>query len=368
MAWTGKLLSIGAAAALAAGGGAALAASSPGASPGAPATIYGCVRTGGTGFSKNVIFDVSVTAPPACPAGSYAVNWQGNEGTATPSPSPSSPSVTPAPSPTTVSPGPSPTTPPPSSSPPPGGCTVTGPSVTCGPYRDAAITMSNGYDTYDATDCWADPSCTYVLTGPPVSGTSATPWQVVASEPAGQTGVASYPDEAQLLNDWCGSGWNTCDTAADTPLSGLASLSSSYSETMPHNAGTGAEAAWDIWLSGNGTGNSTEVMVWVDNVNRGSGGAAQLATYALDGQQWTLYQYGGAGGELIWSLGGPGTFENQGTGTVDLLSLMNELVTLGYEGSGSAFSSVDFGWEICSTGGGPETFTLSSYSLTAAAK
>jgi hypothetical protein len=225
--------------------------------------------------------------------------------------------------------------------------------------------MSNGYDTYDGTNCWAHPGCGYTLTAPDTSGTSATPWSVTAEEPTGNTAVMSYPTTQQLTNDWCGSGWAGCASPTDAPLASLKSLSSSYAETMPHNSGTDAEAAWDIWLSNNGAANSNEVMVWVDNVNRGSGGAAKLANYTTpDGKAWTLYQYGGSGGELIWSLG-QGSFAQQASGTVDLLSLLNWLASHGYEGSGTAVSQVDFGWEICSTGGASEKFTLGTYGITA---
>jgi hypothetical protein len=44
--------------------------------------------------------------------------------------------------------------------------------------------------------------------------------------------------------------------------------------------------------------------VWVDNVNRGDGGATQKASASFGVRDWTLYQNGG--GELIWSLGAPG--------------------------------------------------------------
>ena len=64
-------------------------------------------------------------------------------------------------------------------------------------------------------------------------------------------------------------------------------------------------------------------MVWVDKSNRGSGGAPQVGQATIDGQQWTLYQNGS--GELIWSLGAPGTFAQQGSGTVDLLALLRWL-------------------------------------------
>jgi hypothetical protein len=244
-----------------------------------------------------------------------------------------------------------------------GGCagTATKADVTCGPYADHGITMSNGFNTYVSTNCWAHPGCGYRLAAPAASAHSAEPWSVTATETAGNTGVRSYPDIQQLTNNWCGAGWGGCASPGDTPLSGLRLLRGSYAETMPHNAATDAQAAWDLWLTGNG-GGANEVMVWVDNVNRGDGGAARAGGATVAGQPWTLYQYGG--GELIWSLGGPGTFARQARGTVHLLALLRWLQAHGFEGPGSRLAQADFGWEICSTGGRAERFAVSSYTLT----
>jgi hypothetical protein len=99
----------------------------------------------------------------------------------------------------------------------------------------------------------------------------------------------------------------------------------------------------------------------VDNVNRGDGGATQKASASFGGQDWTLYQNGG--GELIWSLGAPGTFAQQGSGTVDLLALLRWLQNNGHAAAGASIGEIDFGWEICSTGGVHETFIVSNYDL-----
>jgi len=230
------------------------------------------------------------------------------------------------------------------------------PSGNCGPYDYAGNTNSNGFNTYVANNCWADPSCQQTVTAHHPGN-----WSLSAKEPAGNTAVKTYPDVQQLMNNYSADG--TWSGSSDTPISGLAALSSSYAETMPHNSGTIAQAAWDIWLSNDG-GFPNEVMVWVDNVNRGDGGATQVATANIGGQDWTLYQNGG--GELIWSLGAPGTFAQQGSGTVDLLALLRWLQNHGHAASAASIGQIDFGWEICSTGGVNETFTVSNYDLKSA--
>jgi Glycosyl hydrolase family 12 len=262
------------------------------------------------------------------------------------------PTDTSAPAPTdTSAPAPTDTSAPPS--PTGAACVTAGTSGNCGPYHYAGITNSNGFNTYVGNNCWADPSCQQTVTAHDPGN-----WSLSADEPAGNTAVKTYPDTQQLMNNFSSDG--TWSGSSDTPISGLSALSSTYAETMPHNSGTTAQAAWDIWLS-NDAGFPNEVMVWVDNVNRGDGGATQKASASFGGQDWTLYQNGG--GELIWSLGAPGTFAQQGSGTVDLLALLRWLQNNGHAAAGASIGEIDFGWEICSTGGMHETFTVSNYDL-----
>jgi hypothetical protein len=187
-------------------------------------------------------------------------------------------------------------------------------------------------------------------------------WMVVASAPTGNTGVLTYPNVEQLFNDWCGSGWRGCPNATDTPVSKVASFTSSFTESMPRSSGTDAEAGYDIWLTHVGNGAASEIMVWVDNANRGTGGADKIGTAAIDGQNFTVLQYGGSTGEIIFSLN-----NNEETGSVDILGAMKWLISHGHEPAGVTISQVDFGWEICSTGSASETFRVSEYSISACA-
>ena len=38
---------------------------------------------------------------------------------------------------------------------------------------------------------------------------------------------------------------------------------------------------------------SDSAMIWIDNANRGTGGADQIGTGTFGGQKWTLLQYHG---------------------------------------------------------------------------
>ena len=337
-------------------------------------TVYACLASG-------KLIRVSLAAVPKCPATSARVHWAGQSGTA-PSPSPvlsASPSSsttsssTTSPTLTPTSPTPSPTTPAPSSSTPsPTGtgwaCVTSSPTGNCPDYTDPQhITMSNGYNTYVANNCWADPSCRQT-----VSANSPQDWQVVSTEPAGNGSVMTGPELQQQTNNWCPAQktWgnlvtNGCPgSEGNAPIASLASLSSAYAETMPHDSGTIAEAAYDLW-----TNYSSDIMVWQDVVGRCSSGAFGGTTLAtgvrIGNYTYDVYRYGGAGAEVIFvaeGSGGPGTCGNYGSGTVNLLGVLQEAQSLGVV-SNVTVSLIDFTFEICSTGGVPETFAVSNYSV-----
>ena len=67
------------------------------------------------------------------------------------------------------------------------------------------------------------------------------------------------------------------------------------------------------------------------------------------------------GSELIWLLSDP----SEQSGSVDILGMLNWLVNNGYLPQKSGLTAISYGFEICSTGGKPETFTVSRFSLSA---
>lgn len=256
-------------------------------------------------------------------------------------------------------------------------CTVTGPDVSCptagnGNYHDyPAITMSNGWGTYVADNCLDDGACPHQV----LQANAADDWQVTATEPAGDTSVETGPELQQQANDWCPAEhtWDStlpggCANEGDTPVSQLAGLTSTYTETFPHNARTVAEAAYDIW-----TGYSADIMVWTDTLGRcepGAFGQTLLASAVqIGGKAFDVRRYGASGGEIIFTEenGAPGTCAQDSSGTVDLLGVLREAQALGILTAATAHVGlIDFTFEICSTGGGPETFGVSRYTITGA--
>jgi hypothetical protein len=266
----------------------------------------------------------------------------------TTSPTPTPTTTAPTPTDTSVSPSPSPTDTSPSPSPSPTGpaCVTSAPSGSCGPYTYPQITGSDGQNTSVGQDVWNRiPGWSQTL-----HATDPGNWYVTANMPAGNTAVVSFPNTGQNI-DWV--------NGAPPPLSSYTSIYSSFAENMHGTSGTSAEAAYDIWL--NNWGN--EVMIQHDIVNRGT--CPVLATAAFGGsggvpvQDWNLCKYGS---ELIWQLSGSG----EQSGSVDILAMLTWLVSHGYLPQGSGLTAISYGFEICSTGGQPETFQVSRFSISAA--
>jgi hypothetical protein len=314
-------------------------------------TFYACLT------SKHTLTRVSVTTPPACPAGTVPVQWQGQAGQPVRSPSASPTSTSPAPpSPTSSQPpsthptSTSPVPPSPSatstsaSQPPTGAACVTSKSDgNCGPYDYPPISNSNGWTTYVGNNMWG---CGNGNCGPQmVTAYNPGNWSVTSTQANGNTAVLTYPNVQQIF---------TKTTNVAPAISAFASITSDYTETMNPQTGTDAEAGYDIWLSN--TSGPNEIMIWVDNVGRGTGGARQIGAATIGGQAFTVYQYGD--GEIIFSLN-----HNQQSGTVDILATLKWLQGQGLVSAGAGLSQVDFGFEICSTGGKPETFAVSRYTL-----
>jgi hypothetical protein len=299
-------------------------------------TIYACLT------ARHTLSRVSVTKPPTCPAGTVPVQWEGLAGQPVPSPSasPTSTTAAPTPSPTVTSPT---ATSPPSQSPTGAACVTSSRSGSCGPYDYPQISNSNGWTTYVGNNMWAcgDGTCG------PQTLTAYDPgsWSVVSNQTAGNSAVRTYPNVQQIF---------TKTTNVAPRISAFASITSDYTETMNETPGTIAQAAYDIWLSDTP---ASEVMIWVDNAGRGDGGATRIGAATVGGKAFTVYRYGSD--ELIFSLD-----QNLRSGTIDVLGVLRWLQDHGLVSATAGLAQIDFGWEICSTGGQPEKFAVSRFTLT----
>jgi Glycosyl hydrolase family 12 len=295
-------------------------------------TVYACLASG-------KLARVSVARVPKCPAKSASVRWAAQSGPAS-SPrvsSSSPPSSPPNPDPATTSPSPVRTTISPS------------PTQTSAPPASWAWCSSAPFGEWSTPDGRFDLyNNEWNTSGDPgpqtICGNSESDWQVTSTQAAGNTAVLTYP--SVQLNYNGGNGY---------PLSQFSSMTSSYAEDMNAVSGTDAEAAYDIWLNGL----NKEVMIWVDNHGQTPGGT-EVATTTFSGATWDLYESSDRSYMAFVRQG------NASSGTVDLLAALHYLKARGDLAASDVLWQVNFGWEICSTAGALETFTISNYSLTSA--
>jgi hypothetical protein len=330
-----------------------------GATRGHQVTLYACLA-GGT------ISRVTAGRAPHCGRGSSVIQWaaQSSPVTTPTAPASTTPSRSVSPSaPASSAPASSaPTSPaptatastPPTTSPVPANpvtdasCTTSSSSGSCGPYSYADISGSasgGGNETSVIQNVWN-----------PTNGASQTlkvdtpgHWSVTANLPASNKAVVSYPDTQQIY---------TTHANQPNPLSGYSSITSSYAETSPATSGDDYEAAYDIWANSG----SQEIMIWVDNHGQRPSGN-DIASATIDGVGYQVWSNGGVGADstpisLVMD-------KTQTSGTVNVLDDLKWLESSGYMKSGSGINQIDFGWELCSTGGTAQTFTLSQYSIKA---
>ena len=290
-------------------------------------TVYACLASG-------KLTRVSVGTIPECPGKSALVQWAAQAGpTSSASPAPSAPSSS-RPSPSsrpsrvpTASPSPSPTQ------------AHTSPTS----WAWCSSAASGQQNTPDGRfDLYNNKWNTSGNPGPQtICGNSASEWQVTSTQRAGNSAVLTYPSVQLNYNGTHG-----------YPVSKFSSMTSSYAEAMHAVSGTDAEAAYDIWINGL----NKEVMIWVDNHGQAPAGS-KVATTTFSGATWALYETGDRSYMAFVRQG------NASSGTVDLHAALTYLEGRGDLKGGDVLWQVNFGWEICSTAGAPETFSASNYSL-----
>lgn len=195
----------------------------------------------------------------------------------------------------------------------------------------------------------------------PVPGASLTltanspgDWSDVVNMPAGNTAVVAYPS---LDADF----HVQSDPWPAKPLTDFTSITSSFAETMNATAGTAADATYDLLLDNGGPLN--EVMIQADEHGRGGDCSVPWAAQnvSIGGRSdWELCVDGSS---AFWQVPPADSFSS---GTVDVMAMLQYLVSHGYMASTAAIGDFGFGWEIASTGGQAETFRVSSFSITAA--
>jgi len=236
-----------------------------------------------------------------------------------------------------------------------GVCATSVPKGGCGPYRYPGVTGTTS-DPYVDQDEWG------AVAGEKqtLSVNSPGDWKVVNSTPAGHGGsVTTFPNTGAAFNE--------------APLSSYSSITSSFTEAMPHNSATSAWAAYDLWFNNW----ADEIMIQHDFTSQAPCPYAAVARFGgsngVPVQTWGLCTFGS---ERVWKLVAPGTKVgnsgatiNESSGSVDIKAMVSYLENPAAPDAipaSSTITNLSYGWEIASTSGRPETFTVSRYSISAA--
>jgi hypothetical protein len=145
------------------------------------------------------------------------------------------------------------------------------------------------------------------------------------------------------------------DFPAAPKISSYTSITSCFAHTAPH---VGIyEFAYDIWLNGVATSGSTEVMIWTDNYFQVPSGSP-LETVTFDGQGYQVYRSGNGYIAFV-------AMSYVTSGTVNLLSFFNHIMSKGWIPATSTIGAIDYGVEIVSTNGNSAKFEVNDFSVTA---
>ena len=236
-------------------------------------------------------------------------------------------------------------------------CVTSTAKGSCGPYLYAAITDGRNSDAQSPGPFGFLPTVGQNVWNPipgwsqTLTATDPGNWYATANMPIGNTSVVSFPNTGQQIS-WVNN--------VPPPLSSYTSIYSSFSENMNTTSRTDAEAAYDIWLNNW----NNEVMIQNDfsALRPRCSTIASTATFGGSGgvpvQNWNLCTYGS---EIIWQLDD----RNEQSGSVDILAMLTWLVRHRYLPQRTGLTAISYGFEICSTGGRPERFKVSRFSISA---
>jgi hypothetical protein len=143
------------------------------------------------------------------------------------------------------------------------------------------------------------------------------------------------------------------DFNSSPKISSFTEITSCFAHTAPH---VGIyEFAYDIWLNGVASSGSTEVMIWTDNYFQVPSGSA-VETVTFDGQSYEVHR----SGSYIAFV----ATKNVSSGTVNLLSFFEHIISKGWIPDTSTIGAIDYGVELVSTNGADTRFEVNNFTLT----
>jgi len=141
----------------------------------------------------------------------------------------------------------------------------------------------------------------------------------------------------------------------DRRLDSFSSITSEFAATSPHIGIY--NVAYDIWLNGVASPDSTEVMIWTENFKQVPSGS-RVTTTTFAGVAYSVWKTSD-NGYIAFVPSAPLT-----SGRLDLLAMFDWLESKGCLSKDSTLGQIGFGVEVVSTNDTDAVFTVSNFELT----
>jgi hypothetical protein len=138
-----------------------------------------------------------------------------------------------------------------------------------------------------------------------------------------------------------------------SPISDYGSITSAFASSS--SSPGDYEFTYDIWLNSY----ANEVMIWTDNHGQTPGGTLLASDVTISGLPWDIYATTGNGYIAFV----PSDGASYSSGTFDLLAFFNHLMGTGQIATTSTLTQIDYGVEVCNTGGAEGQFNFTNFSI-----
>ena len=226
-------------------------------------------------------------------------------------------------------------------------CTTSSPTGACGPYSDPNVFIGpNGADLVVQNDFSAIPQT--------LTANGDNNWTVDASTvgQGDQTSVKSYPATQVTY---------TLPSGLPEPSADFGtSLISDFTNVVPTGSNQDYEYAVDDWLADpaqQSWTNDLEIMIWTNTNQQVPAGSPNGMTYTdPSGQSWEVWTAGGATtvspvSTVSFVRGSIANPANVTSGTIDRMGFYKFLQNNGLLAATYGIDQLNYGLEICSTGG-----------------
>ncbi|MDF2461526.1 MAG: hypothetical protein K0S68_929 [Candidatus Saccharibacteria bacterium] len=176
-------------------------------------------------------------------------------------------------------------------------------------------------------------------------------WYVDVSVPsAGNGDVKTYPNTQKQYINWT--------TRAMPRIDSFTSIMSTFAHTAPATGDW--NFAYDIWINEIARSGSTELMIWTQPGGVNIGGYKSFPSVGSVTLSGITYDIKLLNGNIYFYV--MRTFQN--SGTVNILEILNHMMSKGWIPTSSTLGAIDYGVEVNNTNSTTTRFELNNFSIT----